>query len=265
MRWSTHGFTLGLVGGALGVALACNNIAFTDEPCSAGTDCLAPYVCCTKPRIPAFDKSIPYCERRDICDDYLPFLVDGNPCGRRPSAKGGDGGLDTRCAEGFECCSNTLTCKKNGSCPTQPPAPGPDGGTGGPCSADDECSPGEICCEISFFNRDGKCTTVQGCGGAKAPTQVTCLSPPGDTIAGPCCTISEAWCRKDQECGLPAPPDCTIAKLEPSACCGSRCLDGLGGLPQGTNVFACVAEIQKQSCADRAMKAVPPSCAAILR
>jgi hypothetical protein len=156
-----------LLAGACAVAWACNNAAFTDEACSKGTDCLAPFVCCTNPSIPPADKSIPYCEKIDSCRDYLPFLVEGNPCNRRRPVKDQEVGRDTLCADGLECCSNTLTCAKKGACsPTVPSDAGTPGDAGTPeadCSADSECSNGDICCEISFFARSGKCRTVSAC------------------------------------------------------------------------------------------------------
>lgn len=148
------------------VVWACGELNHTNESCSKGTDCLAPYVCCTNPRIPAEGQSIPFCEDPSECDGYLPFLIEGNPCAREPAPERAlpDAGAD--CAEGLECCATTLVCTKAGTCPTAFPDAGtlPTDAAPPGCNADSDCAPGLVCCGIEFFHdRDGTCVTVQSC------------------------------------------------------------------------------------------------------
>ncbi len=160
MRWLVP---LALVGSAC-------TLEATNEACERGSDCVLPFVCCTAPRLPTVDRSPPYCEEMRGCDDFLPFLVEGNPCGRRPATTPYEQKLQT-CAEPLVCCARTLTCATTAACDAAPvprtPDAGPpdDGGVSEPatCAADEDCAPGLVCCGIDLRVRDGTCAPVVGC------------------------------------------------------------------------------------------------------
>lgn len=140
-----------------------------DVACAVASDCPQPYVCCKDPRIPSEDTPIPSCQDIDYCDSYLPFLIEGQPCGRglpvspRESPQG-------PCSEGLECCRSTLTCGKVGACAA--PVPAVATSSEAPCQADGDCGAGEICCNIDFFSRaNGKCRSLSACGAESAPTE----------------------------------------------------------------------------------------------
>lgn len=136
------------------VFASCSNIEQSTNPCTVAADCVAPYVCCRKPHLPTLDRTPPYCEMIADCDDRMPFLVEGNPCGRLP-----DAGVE--CEEELICCQDSLTCGHEGSCPVQVSAP--DAASNTSCNADPDCADGEICCGINFSYRDGFCSTVAQC------------------------------------------------------------------------------------------------------
>lgn len=145
------------------LAGACNDVTVVSGPCSKASDCILPYVCCRTPRLPD-DRSPPYCEEQRSCLDAMPFLVEGNPCGRlpQPPQRGQGGAPASECSEGLSCCAATLTCVKDGACPG--PAPSSSATpSGAPCNGDSDCPSAEICCGINFNNRNGNCRPVSQC------------------------------------------------------------------------------------------------------
>lgn len=140
------------------------------KPCSSADDCLTPQACCNSGTIlQAEESSGPVCvlpERYtknygsiDGCNSFLPHLVEGNPCERAPAdPRGLDG-----CRQGLVCCAATLTCVKDGNCPAELPAQTQPSSLAG-CASDDECATPEICCGITYENRDGKCAHPKDCG-----------------------------------------------------------------------------------------------------
>jgi hypothetical protein len=146
----------------------------TNQDCERGADCVLPFVCCTAPRLPTVDRTPPYCEEMRICDAFMPFLVEGNPCGRRHAATAIEVKIQT-CAEPLVCCARTLTCATTAACDAAPapiePDAGvapPDGDGGAPveptaCGADEDCPPGLVCCGIDLRVRDGACSSVPRC------------------------------------------------------------------------------------------------------
>ncbi len=134
-----------------------------DVACTVASDCAPPYVCCSSPRIPSEDTPPVSCQDIQYCDAYLPFLLEGQPCGRLSVApQGGSKAPTSPCSAGLVCCPSTLTCGKDGACPEAPVPPAtPSGAT---CLGDPDCPSGEICCNIDFFNRtNGKCSAVLAC------------------------------------------------------------------------------------------------------
>ncbi|MCC6554632.1 MAG: hypothetical protein IT372_16755 [Polyangiaceae bacterium] len=154
------GLAAASVAALAGLAASCGTVRGAYDACEAADECVAPYVCCTAPRIPAEGQKIPYCERLEYCDGFLPFLVEGNPCHREPDVPWQE------CAEGLECCPESLTCGGAGSCTGVVPAPtGPSSGAA--CVADGECPGGEVCCGINLFYRlSGVCKAVAECAPA---------------------------------------------------------------------------------------------------
>jgi hypothetical protein len=138
-------------------AAACGTVRGAYDACDAPDDCILPFVCCTAPRIPQYDQKIPYCERLEYCDGFLPFLVEGNPCHRYPGVP------QQECASGLECCPESLLCGPTGSCTGMVPTPtGPS--SQAECVADGECPAGEVCCGIDFtYREDGTCKWVSEC------------------------------------------------------------------------------------------------------
>lgn len=158
---------LAALGSAVVVASCFEAETIEDAPCAVARDCPAPYVCCSKPRLPTLDTPPLSCQL--LCDAYLPFLTEGQPCGRRPATQGEMGRKDP-CSEGLVCCPSTLTCGRPGACgerPARVEAP-----SHAACLADPDCPPPEVCCGIDFFNREnGKCTDVAECAAASGWAQ----------------------------------------------------------------------------------------------
>lgn len=138
-----------------------------DVACTVASDCAPPYVCCSSPRIPSEDTPPVSCQDIRYCDAYLPFLLEGQPCGRSPVALNGGGKAPNNpCSAGLVCCPSTLSCGKEGACP-EPLVP-PATPSNASCLADADCPGGEICCNIDFFTRsNGKCSAVAACNPAK--------------------------------------------------------------------------------------------------
>jgi hypothetical protein len=150
-----------LSGWALG-AWACNDVRVVNDSCSKASDCILPSVCCNEPSLPD-GRPTPYCEELRRCKAYMPFLVEGNPCGRVPAVSKGGVEPPAECSEGLLCCAATLTCTRAEVCPAEPVPSGSAPPSQAPCSADPDCGAGEICCGISFQVRSGNCRPVQAC------------------------------------------------------------------------------------------------------
>ncbi len=165
--------------------------------CETADDCSAPFLCCTAgvileaeggggPRCVIPDPSLAF------CDVYLPHLIEGNPCLRIPAEEAPvdpvTAGYDPPppaadlCREGLTCCPGSLTCEKPDAC--EAPADVPDGksGSGKACHADEDCRASEVCCGISYYDREGRCTFVRDCVGV--PPGSTAASSVGSTGSG---------------------------------------------------------------------------------
>lgn len=162
LRSFAFAVVLATVASGLGLG-ACNGVTVLNDSCSKASDCVLPYVCCNKPRLPD-GRPLPYCEELRGCEDPMPFLVEGNPCGRvAVSGQGAAGAGSAECSEGLLCCPATLTCATPAACPAAPAPSGSAPPSLAPCSADPDCTAGEICCGINFSQRNGQCRSVTGC------------------------------------------------------------------------------------------------------
>lgn len=154
------GISLALLGV---LAASCGTVKGAFDACDTADDCVAPYVCCTDPRIPAYGQKIPYCEQMTYCDGFMPFLVEDNPCHREPDVPWQE------CSEGLECCSESLLCKTAGSCSGEV-ASHMEASSRAACVADADCSSGEVCCGINFYYRtSGVCRWVAECSPPVGP------------------------------------------------------------------------------------------------
>lgn len=146
-------------------------VAYDNKPCETADDCGAPFLCCTQGIatqvstkgagpvcvIPGRYDSL-YKQWSDYCENFLPHLVEDNPCGRAASDRGGV----NECRAGLGCCSTTLTCTTAATCPLVEVTPAPSTGAG--CLSDDECSAPEVCCGITWSSRtSGVCKSVDDC------------------------------------------------------------------------------------------------------
>jgi len=144
--------------------------------CTTADDCAAPFLCCTG-GIATEVEGGPHCVIPDpslsFCDGYLPHLVEGNPCARVPAAADASATVGAgitpppaaadQCRAGLTCCTTSLTCAPEGRCPDLAEVPEGASSSGTRCHADDECSGPEICCGISYYERDGQCALVRDC------------------------------------------------------------------------------------------------------
>ena len=175
LRWAA----LGLFTAALPFAYGACDAKTEARKCQTADDCSAPYLCCIKGiillaedevEVGSAETGTPRCvipePSLSFCDEYLPHLVETNPCGRTPidpSSPFPPPAAD-QCRAGLECCPAALACQKEGSCAT----PAEEDPSATPsltaCSTDEECSAPELCCGISYFDRDGECMLPGACG-----------------------------------------------------------------------------------------------------
>lgn len=162
------------------LSLGCGELKGEGEACKRATDCPLPWVCCHD-EVDQYGDYIPdaanRCEPLHSCARYMPFLQSGDPCGR--------GGSEA-CIDGLSCCPETLTCGPPGKCPSLP-APPETGGSGLACGADTDCQSGEICCYLSYANREGACSTVQECTTGNVPQPSQEEEPPSSSCTETLC------------------------------------------------------------------------------
>jgi hypothetical protein len=142
---------------------SCRFLEETDKPCEAG--CIFPFVCCGV-----------RCAEYKSCQSAPATLVDGNPCERQKPNEIAtlERGVPQQCGVGLICCRSTLTCAANspgndangvslpdGCAPIHPAVEGGDA----PCHGDGDCPAGALCCGINLASRNGRCTSVEKCGG----------------------------------------------------------------------------------------------------
>lgn len=135
------------------LAISCGGLAKLEgQRCDIGSDCVWPAVCCTETRFESLGESAAVCEDVKSCNDFMPFLLEGDPCNRTNSPY-------SACQTPLVCCPQTLGCMTQTEC-AEVPEPAEMTGSGDTCTADGDCGEGEVCMNIDMRVRDGRCESL---------------------------------------------------------------------------------------------------------